>query len=309
MNLTSIQMFCLVVEHGSISEAARRIFVSQPAVSRQIRVLEEYYGTLLFDRGEGKLRLTEAGKILYPYMKAILEDHEKGKAAIAAYLGNGNEEMTLGATLTIGEYLLPKMMRKMRIKMPDLRCFFQIGNTREMIDGLKEHSLDLALIEGKMEEDEDLHVERFADDELILIVSPDHPWTKEEGIEIERLREEKLILREKGSGTRNIVEEALDEMGVWDATRNALEIPNTQTIKGTVEAGLGVAFLSRLTVQRDLELGILKEVRIRDFHLTRSLWLVTPKQRFRKKSVDRFLKYLRIDIPEKGSFLHTLESL
>lgn len=292
MNLTNIEMFCLVVEHGSISGAARRLFVSQPAVSRQIRLLEEHFGTLLFDRGEGKIRLTEAGKILYPYMKAILEDYEKGKTALKAYLGNGNEEVVMGATLTIGEYLLPRMMKKMRGGV-DFHFSVQIGTTQEMINGLKEHTLDLALIEGKVEEDENLHVERFAEDELILIVPPDHPWADVEGIKIEDLRNERLILREKGSGTRMIVEEALEREGVWDLTRHALDIPSTQTMKGMVEAGLGVAFLSRLTVERELDLGILREVPIRNFRLTRILWLVTPKQRFCKKSVERWLQYIK----------------
>jgi DNA-binding transcriptional LysR family regulator len=292
LNLDSFKMFCLVVENESISEAARKFFVSQPAVTRQIRTLEEYYGVLLFERSGGKLHVTEASKLLYPYAKAILEDHERAKEALSDFMGEHQTQVCVGATLTIGEYLLPGLLGRFKQQHPDLNLTIRIANTRQILESLLDHTIDVALVEGKVD-DESLIVEKLADDELILICSANHPWAKQKEVSVELLTEEKMIWREVGSGTRMIIENALEEHGVLDKLTTYMEIESTQAIKAAVEAGLGVAFLSRMTVLRELELNWIKEVKVKGFELKRGLWLVLAPQRFRRQGVDKVLRLLR----------------
>lgn len=285
-------MFCLVVENGSISEAARKFFVSQPAVTRQIQALEEYYDVLLFERTGGKLQITEAGKILYPYMKAILEDHDRAKEALSTYKGKYQAQICVGATLTIGEYLLPRLLEQFKQQETDLNLTIRIANTQEILESLAEHTIDIALIEGSVN-DESLIAEKFADDELVLICPVHHPWSERSEIELDEIVKERLIWREVGSGTRMVVENALQKEGILDRVVTAMEIGSTQAIKGAVEAGLGVAFLSRMTVKRELASNLVKEVKIKDFRIKRSLSIVLAPQRFRRQGVDKLLDFFR----------------
>lgn len=292
MNLDSFKVFCLVVENGSISEAARRSFVSQPAVTRQIRSLEEYYGVPFFERLGGKLQVTAAGQIFYPYARAILEDNERAKEALSEWIGKYQPHVCMGATLTIGEYLLPRLFGDFKKVYPDFDLSLKIGNTQEILEGLKDHSIDIALVEGKIEEDS-LIVEEFAEDELILICSAAHPWAIREEISVEELCDERMIWREVGSGTRVIIENALDQFGILDKVTPFMEIASTQAIKAAVEAGLGVSFLSKMTLMRELEQNYVKEVKVKGFGLKRILWMVLAPQRFRRQGVDKLIDFFR----------------
>jgi DNA-binding transcriptional LysR family regulator len=292
MNLDSLKMFSLVVENQSISQAARKFFVSQPAVTRQMKALEEYYGTLLFDRTGGKLRVTEAGKLLYPYAQAMLEDHERAKERLSDFLGNSQPRICVGATLTIGEYLLPRLLGHFKQEYPKLDLSIQIANTHDILENLSEHNIDLALVEGKIG-DPTLIVEKFANDELVLICSSDHRWAGMGEIEVEDLLEERMIWREVGSGTRLIAEQVLERENILDKVGVYMEISSTQAIKAAVEAGLGVAFLSRMTVLRELELNVIREVKIKGINLRRGLWLVLAPQRFRRLGVEELVQFFR----------------
>ena len=257
LNIENLKMFCLVVDEGSISQAARLSFVSQPAVTRQINQLENFYGTLLFDRTGGKLKVTEAGKILYPYAKTIVNDFNRSKEAVQQETGKYNANLQVGATFTIGEYLLPSLLGRFKKQKPDIKVTLTIKNTPSILEDLTNDVIDLALVEGIVENN-DLTVEKFADDELILVCAPDHKWEKK--IDLEELVNERMIWRESISGTRLIVENMLKEYGVLEKIDSYMEIGSTQAIKSAVEAGLGVSILPRLTVSRELEQGTLREV-------------------------------------------------
>lgn len=292
MNLDSFKVFCLVLENGSISEAARKSFVSQPAVTRQIRALEEYYGVSFFERSGGKLNVTEAGKIFYPYAKAILEDNERAKEALSELIGNYQIQVSIGATLTIGEYLLPKLFANFKEYYPDLNLTLRIGNTQEILESLRDHSIDIALVEGNIDDDA-LISEKFADDELILICSPCHPLAARGEITAEELCAERMIWREAGSGTRVIVENELEKLGVLDKLTTYMEIASTQAIKSAVEAGLGISFLSKMTLIRELEQGLIKEIKVHNLELKRTLWIALAPQRFRRQGVDKLIGFFR----------------
>jgi DNA-binding transcriptional LysR family regulator len=292
VNLDSFKAFCLVVEHGSISQAARHLFISQPAVTRQIRALEDYYGVSLFDRSGGRLQVTEAGQRLYPYIKAILEDHHRAKEALSELMGEYRNHVSIGATLTIGEYLLPGLLKSLKQHHPDLKLTIQIDNTQHILESLTEHAIDLALVEGRVDDDTFL-VEPFAQDELILICPKGHPWAKREFITTDELIEERIILREPGSGTRMIVENVLEQKGILDKINSYMEIGSTQAIKGLVESGLGVAFLSKMSVIREINLNLVKEVKVDGLTMRRSLWLVQIPRRFPRPGVKQLIQFIQ----------------
>ncbi|MFA1710308.1 LysR family transcriptional regulator [Peribacillus frigoritolerans] len=292
MKLENLKMFCLVVDEGSISQAARLSFLSQPAVTRQIHQLENYYNTLLFDREEGRLRVTEAGKLLYPFAKAIVNDFNHSKEVIQQSTGKYNANLIVGASLTIGEYLLPSLLGRFKKQQPEIKVTLTIKNTPRVLEDLSNDVIDLALVEGLVE-NTDFIVDKFAEDELILVCPSDHPWKDRKEIQLEELGNERMIWRESISGTRLIVENMLKEHGVLEKIESYMEIGSTQAIKSAVEAGLGISILPRLTVARELEQGFLREVDIFRINMARKLWLVRKNKRFNKIGVSKFVDFLQ----------------
>ncbi|MEH7378147.1 MULTISPECIES: LysR family transcriptional regulator [Bacillaceae] len=291
MNIENLKMFCLVVDEGSISQAARLSYVSQPAVTRQIHQLENYYGTLLFDRSEGKLTVTETGRMLYPFAKAIVNDFDRSKEVINQVTGESNASLRVGASLTIGEYLLPSLLGSFKKQAPEIKVTLTIKNTPSVLEDLANNVIDLALVEG-MVENKNFIVEKFADDELVLVYPADHPWRNRTEINIEELANERMIWRESISGTRLIVENALRDYGVLDRMESYMEIGSTQAIKSAVEAGLGISILPRLTVARELEQGFLYEIKMTGIEIKRNLWLVKKPQRFQSIGVSNFVDFI-----------------
>jgi LysR family transcriptional regulator, transcriptional activator of the cysJI operon len=287
-----MKMFCLVVDEGSISQAARLSFVSQPAVTRQIQQLESYYDTLLFDRAEGKLIVTETGKMLYPFAKAIVNDFNHSKEVIQRATGEFHANLRVGASLTIGEYLLPSLLGRFKKQSPEINVTLTIKNTPSILENLSNDVIDLAMVEGIVENN-DFIIEKFADDELVLVYPSDHPWRDRNEINIEELANERMIWRESISGTRLIVENMLRKYGVLDKIESYMEISSTQAIKSAVEAGLGISVLPRLTVARELEQGLLREMKIRDIQMKRNLWLVKKPQRFNRMGVSKFIEFIQ----------------
>ncbi|MBI0580041.1 LysR family transcriptional regulator [Neobacillus cucumis] len=292
MNIENLKMFCLVVDQGSISQAARLSYVSQPAVTRQIHQLENYYGTLLFDRSEGKLTPTETGRLLYPFAKTIVNDFNRSKEVIKQVTGESNAYLRVGASLTIGEYLLPSLLGSFKKQEPEIKVTLTIKNTPGVLEDLANDVIDLALVEG-MVENKKFIVEKFADDELVLVYPSDHPWRGRTEINIDELANERMIWRESISGTRLIVENALRDFGVLDKMESYMEIGSTQAIKSAVEAGLGISILPRITVARELEQGLLFEVKMTGVEIKRNLWLVKKPLRFSSFGVSSFVDFIQ----------------
>jgi LysR family transcriptional regulator, transcriptional activator of the cysJI operon len=292
MNLESLRMFCLVVDEGSISKAARLNFVSQPAVTRQIRQLEELYGAKLFERTAGKLTLSEAGEVLYPFAKEIIQYSKRSFEAIQEITANQETVLNVGASSTIGEYLLPGLLGSFSKNYPKLKFSLSIGNTPSILLKLENYDIDIAFVEGAVENEEFI-TEKFTDDELILVTSSQHRWNTKGQVHIEELPEEKMIWREADSGTRQIVENALKELEVLEKITSSMELGSYQSIKSAVEAGLGVSILPKLTVAKELKYGILLEQHVRNFHISRDLWMVQKSNRFKKSGLKHFIDFIR----------------
>src|SRR5690625_3676100 len=278
MNIENLQLFCQVVEEGSFSEVARKNFLTQPAITRKMNQMEEKYGTLLFDRTMGNIRLTSAGEILYPYAKEIVEYDKQSIEAVRLFLGVQEKSIRIGASLTIGEYLLPRILgefnksyketkfsvtigntpfilseldnHKIDIALVESEVFsVTIGNTPFILSELDNHKIDIALVESEVAEDGFL-VEKFANDELILVTSSEHRWKDENDITLTELIEEKMIWREKDSGMRLMIEQAFEEHNILEHIKNTMELGSLQSIKSAVEANLGVSLLPRITVEK-----------------------------------------------------------
>jgi len=301
LNIESLRIFCRVVEEGSITKAARLSYISQPAVTRQIHQLEEKYGTLLFEREDGKLRLSEAGAALYPFAKEMDDLVRRSFEEVGKITGAQETVLHVGASLTIGEYLLHRLTGSFRKRFPDIKFIVTIGNTPSILAKLESNDIDLALVEGAASGDEFI-IEKFAEDELILVVYPEHPWSATGEIGIHEIGGENLIWRESESGTRHIVEAALKECGALDNLEITMELGSYQSIKSAVEAGLGISILPKLTVSKELTYGTLQEVKMKDFHLKRGLWMVQKYQRFQKEGLNHFIENILMS-KNKGNII------
>lgn len=292
MNIENLQLFCQVVEEGSFSEVARKNFLTQPAITRKMNQMEEKYGTLLFDRTMGNIRLTSAGEILYPYAKEIVEYDKQSLEAVRLFLGVQEKSIRIGASLTIGEYLLPRILGEFNKSYKETKFSVTIGNTPFILSELDNHKIDIALVESEVVEDGFL-VEKFANDELILVTSSEHRWKDENDITLTELIEEKMIWREKDSGMRLMIEQAFEEHNILEHIKNTMELGSLQSIKSAVEANLGVSLLPRITVEKELKYGTLCEINMTDFTLMRDLSIVEKPQRFVREGIVKFKEFVR----------------
>lgn len=263
-----LRVFRAVAHHLNFSRAAEELLLTQPAVTQQIKALEEELGVPLFDRGGGRIALTPGGIALVPFADRMRVLGEEAVAAVAGAYGHQAGELTLGASQTIGQYLLPNFISGFLKTNPKVRVSARSGNTNEMLECLTSGSIQLALIEGP-EQRKDVHIEPFMEDHLVLVVPSAHEWADHE-ITLEELKREPLLMREYGSGSRRVIEQALISAGLKPKDLTiSIELDSTEGLLSAVEAGLGVTFVSRWAVRNQLSLGTLKLARVRGLKLSR----------------------------------------
>ncbi|AKX94695.1 HTH-type transcriptional regulator CysL [Moorella thermoacetica] len=284
--------FKAVAEQKSFSRAARVLHLTQPAISLHIQSLEEYFGTRLLDRNNRQVTLTEAGRVLYNYALELSRLYDEVKKALADISGKVKGNLVVGATLTIGEYFLPSIAGEFKRQYPDVEITLRIANTQEIICRTLDGELDLALIEGQAKHPNLIQEDLFQD-ELVLIIHPEHRWAGRREITPEELREEPLILREEGSGTRQITEAGLRKAGLELSTlKVVMELGSTQAIKEAVEAGLGVAIISRLAIKKEIRYNLLREVRLQGIDFRRTFHIAYNRHKFRSAAAEAFLAFL-----------------
>jgi DNA-binding transcriptional LysR family regulator len=289
INLNQLRVFKAVFEERSITSAARRLRISQPAVSKQLAELEASLGAALVDRLPRGIRLTAAGEVLEQHARRIFLAEASAEADLAVLLGLGYGRLAVGASTTIGSYLVPSVFGELHQAHPSIRLELEINNTHVIQQAVLEGRLDVGLTEG-LASSESLEVDVFAQDEMIVITSPHHAWASRDGVEPAELQAEAVLGRERGSGSRAVVEAALAERGV--ELEFTMSLGSTEAVKNAVAQGLGIAIVSRLSVTLELEVGWLRAVSLRGPPIRRDLHRIRLRGKHPSPAASEFLRLL-----------------
>ena len=276
-----LRVFRAVAEEVSFRKAGEVLHLSQPAVSQHIRALEEEAGVRLFDRARGEghgsqISLTEAGRVLLGYANTAAETMVEAQRALAALNDEAVGKLRLGASTTVAQYVLPRILGAFLRQYPQVKLSLVSGNTERIVDAVAEERVELGIIEGPAMR-RDVKTKRMVRDEMVLIVSPNHAWAARKGAAIapKELVEVQLLLRERGSGSRRVVERAFKKVGLpLRSLRVAMELDSTEAIISGVEAELGAGFVSRRAVWKVLRLGSVKVVAVEGLEILRDFSFV-----------------------------------
>jgi len=269
-------VFKEVAETNNITLSAKNLHMSQPSITLQIQNLEFEYGARFFDRTNKGVTLTKEGKIFYKRIRTILDILESFKEEIRALAKDQKRLVYLGATSTIGEYVLPNILAFLYETHPGMEFKVKIANTDSITQDVLEGKIHIGLIEGPPSQHKDLNVASFWEDELVVVVPNVHPWASRERITLAELPQERLVIREDGSGTRKVMEMALTERGLdLDQLNVTMELGSTQAIKQVVAAGLGITIISSLIVSNECDRQIFKTLKIQDVHVHRPFSMLT----------------------------------
>jgi DNA-binding transcriptional LysR family regulator len=269
-----LRVFRAVARHLNFRIAAEELLLTQSAVTQQIKALESDMDVPLFDRAGGRVSLTPAGAALLPFADRLAALAAEAREAVAAANGASAGRLALGASQTIGQYLLPGLIAGFLEQNPKVDISVIGGNTQTILEALVEHRVQLCLIEGPAMR-RDVQVEPFMEDHMVCVVPSGHAWADQE-IDVKELQQATLVARELGSGSRRIVEQALEQAGLEvKKLRLLMTFDSTEGLLSAVEAGLGIAFVSRWAVRNQLALGTLKLARVRGLNLARMFSLAT----------------------------------
>jgi DNA-binding transcriptional LysR family regulator len=269
MNLQALRVFAAVVEVGGFTKAAGVLHLSQPAVSKAVLGLEREVGMPLVERGSRAVRLTEAGAALYERARELFAVERSAEEELRALRGLERGVLRIGASTTVATYMLPPVLGEFRARHPGVALRVTSANTRAVARALLRRRLDVALVEGPVD-DPRLTAEPWQEDELVVIAPPAHPLAAAaRPVPGRALAGESLIVREPGSGTRAVAEAALAARGL--APRVALTLGSTEAVKQAVAAGLGLAVVSRAAAADQLALGRVGEVRVAGLVIRRTL--------------------------------------
>ena len=287
-----LQVFYTVARLLSFTKAAETLHMTQPAVTFQVRQLEDHFNTRLFDRTHNRVALTEAGRKAYEYAERIFELYAEMENAVKELTGDVSGALTLGASTTIAEYMLPALLRGFRDKYPEVNLRLKVSNTEGIVSMVENSMIDLGVVEGPVT-NKNLLVEVCQIDQLVVVVPPDHPIGHRDAITMQELLRYPFICREEGSGTRGVIMEYMTQRGL---DRNGLnvcmELGSPESIKGAVEAGMGVSILSQATLSKELALGSLASIKL-DPPLERSFSFVRQRQKFRLRAMEELLEFAR----------------
>jgi len=285
-----LQVFHAVAKQLSFTKAAEVLFMTQPAVTFQIKQLEEHFNTRLFERGHGRIALTPAGEIVLEYAERILSLSAELETRLREMTGRLSGPLLIGASTTIAEFLLPRVLGEFKSLHPEVQPKLVVANSEAIENRVAEHTLDIGLIEAPSHLPS-LLTEMCCEDELQVIVSPQHPLAKAKSVTPKQLLAYPYVSRESGSGTREFTDLYFRKAGVNPAELSVvMELGSPEALKGVVETGLGFAILSKATVAKEQKLGELVAVPLTP-KLLRSLSLVYPKEKFRSRLVNTFVEF------------------
>jgi DNA-binding transcriptional LysR family regulator len=271
-----LKVFRAVAKHLNFRRAAEELCLTQPAVTLQIKALEQDVGAQLFDRSGAHITLTPAGVTLLKYAGRIEKLEAEAHAALAPYSEGQRGDLRIGASLTIAQYILPHLLGEFQQQYPQVRPLVTTCNTEQVLEALVGRQVAVGFIEGPTMR-RDVRTEVFLEDEIVLMAPPAHEWSERGFIDPEELMQERLLMRERGSGTRRVVEMALQKAGVKVKHLHlGMEFDSTEGIITAVEAGLGIGFASLWSISKELQVGSLRVVPIRGVQIKRPLSVAHP---------------------------------
>ncbi len=287
-----LQVFHSVARLLSFTKAAESLHMTQPAVTFQVRQLEEHFNTRLFDRTHNKISLTEAGECVYARAEKIFEIYDDLENSVRALTGEISGVLILGASTTIAEYMLPALLGDFKEKYPDVNIRLKVSNTEGIVTMVENNVIDLGVVEAPVT-NKNLAVEACRTDRLVAITPPGHDLAKAGKIPVRAIADYPFILREEGSGTREVIVDYLKEAGVDPASLNVImELGSLEALKGAVEAGIGISIISRATLIKEIKLGSLEVIEL-DPPLERPFSFVHQKHKFRQRAMDELLEFAR----------------
>ena len=284
----SMRVFITVADKKNFSKAAKALSLTQPAVSFQIQTLEQYYQTMLFDRVNRHVKLTAAGELLLDYAVHMNNLQAELERNMQQLTGHVKGELLIGASTTIGEYILPYVVGSFKQDYPDVNVTIQIMNTKDIADAVGSKAFDLGIIEGPLDHPESM--------EVVLAIPTDHPLASKESITLEELKELPYITREPGSGSRLIFEQALIDADFDIENLNiVMELGSTTSIKSAIMGGLGISTISKWAIQDLLKTGKVAALNIEGLTLKRSFNIILNKEKFQSEATGKFLDFLDVD--------------
>ncbi|OAT31091.1 LysR family transcriptional regulator [Buttiauxella brennerae ATCC 51605] len=283
ITLRQLEVFAEVLKSGSTTQASQMLALSQSAVSAALSDLEGQLGVQLFDRVGKRLVVNEHGRLLYPRVVGLLEQ----AVEVEQLFKEDNGAIRVYASSTIGNYILPEMIAHYRRDFPTLPLEMSVGNSQDVINAVADFRVDIGLIEGPSHMTE-LVTEPWLEDELVVFAPPTAPLLQHP-ITLESLAQQHWILREKGSGTREIVDYLL--LSHLPQFHLGMELGNSEAIKHAVRHGLGISCLSRRVIAEQLDTGSLVEVPVPLPRLVRTLYRIHHRQKHISNALQRFLKY------------------
>ncbi|OPH53034.1 LysR family transcriptional regulator [Paenibacillus ferrarius] len=293
LNFHQLHIFYTVAEKGSFSHAAGALHMTQPAVTMQVQSLEDYFGVKLFHRSTKKIELSEAGRALMPFAKNSIELIRETDVAMSKFTKMIEGRLQLGASLTMGEYILPRLLGPFSKDYPNISVSMKVMNTTQILDEVLGHQLNFGLVEAPIDHP-DVHTEAILSDELKLIVPADHPLADMDVVSFEELLKYPFVLREQGSGTRRVMEEEFARCQMdCSPMKIVMELGSTGAIKSAVEAGLGISILSQSSVKHEVTLGLFKVKTIENITFERSFYAIYLNSTLLPISAVSFMTFLR----------------
>jgi len=288
-----LQVFHTVARLLSFTKAAEALHMTQPAVTFQVRQLEEYFNTRLFDRTHNRIALTEVGEKVYQHAERIFEQYTMMEETVREMTGGVNGLLVLGASTTIAEYMLPTLLGNFKNQYPEVKIRLKVSNTEEIVSMVENNIIDLGVVEAPVN-NKSLAVELCRMDRLVTIVPPNHPLTQQAEVTVLEVVSYPFITREEGSGTREVISEYFNRAGfsIYDLNI-VMELGSSEAIKGAVTSGMGISIMSRASIQKELQLGTLKDVELNP-PLERPFSFVRQKQKFRVRAVEELLNFAHI---------------
>jgi LysR family transcriptional regulator, low CO2-responsive transcriptional regulator len=289
LNLHQLATFQVVAKHCSFVRAAEELHFSQPAVSAQIRHLERSLGVKLFDQIGRKTHLTQAGEELYLYSRKIFSVIDETLEVMEALRSPHYGRLSVGADTTVGSYVIPGLLGKFRQIYPQVEILLQVLNRASLVEAILNNRVDMAVM-GSVPDDAPVEIEPFAYNPLVLIAAPTHRLAGLKNVPIEELGREHFLLREQGSGTRAALEAILEEAGI--PLQVSMQVGNNSAIKQGVAASLGIALISRVAIDMELETNRLVILDVEGFPIVRQWRLVHVKDKYLSATARAFKSFL-----------------